>query len=84
MLRILAALLQAILNELPKGESPRAVAADLAEIRDNHLAHIHEEITKLSGRIGNVEGRLSLLLGAVSLVLMSVVGMLANQILLGG
>ena len=70
-MRVIARILKAILDELEE-DSPKCVNDKLDEIKDNHLAHLQTELIKLTGRVGSIEGKLSLLLGAISLVFMAV------------
>ena len=64
-----AAFIKAVLAEFDD-DTPKVIA----DIRDNHLAHLNVAITDLSARIGRMEGKLAILLGVCGMILMTVLG----------
>lgn len=68
--------LKALVAILENRGNQAELSDKLDVIKDNHLAHIHAEITGLSARIGGVEGKLNVLQGILVGICLAIVGVL--------
>ena len=58
----------------PGQQCPSTVVEELRDIRENHLAHIYTALGKL-------EGKMAILLGVSGMILMTVIGTVASNLL---
>lgn len=71
-MRAIVVVLKALLEGLGD-DGPKAIRDELRDIKENHLAHIYT-------RLGGLEAKVGILLAIMGMVLMALLGQLADAI----